>query len=94
MISGVGEATNNSATATRIMASTRMVKCVGRGFISGRMETNTMENGVMGRDTVTEIGKMKMGTLSLVLGSRIWPMDMEYTSGPMATGMKVNGSTR
>jgi hypothetical protein len=45
----------------------------------------------MGRNTAMVIGRISKKIHILGVGSIIWPMGSEYTSGQMETGMKANG---
>jgi len=90
-IRDMGGVLNVSAIITLIMVNTKMVKSMGEAFTNGWTVISTKVNGWMGRNTAMVIGRISKKIHILGVGSIIWPMGSEYTSGQMETGMKASG---
>jgi hypothetical protein len=79
--------------AILITDNSNMVEHMGKESILGTTEKSMTANGIKDWNKATAFGKVSRMTLTLENGRILRHMDMEFTNGPMAIGMKGSGKT-
>lgn len=91
MINVTVEDTKDSKMVTFIKETILMERLMGKESLPGLMGKSMMVNGSMESKKVTEFGRELKENHTLGSGRIVKLMAMEFTSGKMEIGMKVNG---